>query len=240
MINGYTSIKNVIAKIYRDLDLSTDINEYHIAEWCAEVLDKIGTYYQYKEMKTCLELQNGRARLPLNFHRLVDIGFSGKPLSWASNTMYNDYACESCTIPSCCTEKTFYINDSYIITNIEETDLNSAGNNDICIIYLAIPVDAEGYPLIPDDVYFREACTYYVSYKLDYQKWRRGDLPDKILDESERQYLFYVRAAKGAANMPGERQLANLKNIWVRLLPLNNEENQFFVNNNKQERRYNK
>ena len=112
MITNYKSIKSIMAKIYRDLGTNTEINEAHVIEWIAEALSKIGSYYQYEEIKTCLEIdESGKVKLPDNFYRLVDISYQSKPLHWASNTILSDYGCEGCTIPKCCTDHTFYIND---------------------------------------------------------------------------------------------------------------------------------
>lgn len=227
MINGYQSFRVVLNKIYRDLNLTTEVKETDVAEWCSEILEKIGTFDQYEQIKTCLDINNGKVQLPINFHKIVDISFNNIPLVWANNSMYNQYTCEGCKIPSCCIENTynFYINNSYIITNIPDEVLNSSSEHTVCIIYLGIPTDDEGYPLVPNDVYFMEACTKYVTYMLDYREWRKGNIPDKILSKSETDYLWYVGAAKGSANMPSKRQLENLKNIWVRLIPSANFDN---------------
>jgi hypothetical protein len=236
MITGYSSLKELMAKLYRDLAITDDISEYVVAEWVGEVLEKIGTYYQYKETKTCLELTNGRTRVPINFHRLKDIAFNNKPLRWASPDMYTDYSCEGCVIPSCCTDYSFYISDNYIVTDIPADTVNGDGNESICIVYLSIPTDTEGYPLIPDDVYFKEACAKYVTYKLDYREWRKGNIPDKVMQKSESDYLFYVGSAKGSANMPGQHQLQRILDSWVRLIPKHDENSSFFPHN--KERRY--
>ena len=84
---------------------------------------------------------------------------------------------------------TFYINNSYIITNINDSFPSKEEN--ICIVYLGIPTDDEGLPLIPDDVYYQKALTSYVISMLDYQEWRKGKTPDKVYQKSEQDWLFY-------------------------------------------------
>lgn len=236
MVTGFTSIKTILAKLYRDLNINTEINESHVIEWCNEALLKIGAYSQFEEVSKCLELTDGKACLPNGFYRIVDIKYNNQPLAWASNTMAANYQCEGCNIPQCCTQYTFYINDCYLITNIDSSTNTSTSDN-ICIVYLGIRVDDEGYPMIPDDVYFLEACAKYVTYMLDYQEWRKGQVPDKVIDRSEKDYLFYINSARGAANAPSTAQLENLKNVMVRLIPKSNEYNKFFVNNPNQEKR---
>ena len=226
MIHGYLSINNVISKLYRDLDINEEINESHLIEWCAEALDKIGSYAQYEEIKDCIKLENGKAKLPVNFYKLKDIAYNNVPLSWASLSLLSMYSCEGSNIPQCCTSNNFYIQGCYIITDIEIDQ--SESNQSLNIVYLGVPVDENGYPLIPDDVYFMEACAKYVTYMLDYREWRKGNIADKIIQKSEQDWLFYVNSARGSANMPDTAKLEGLKNLWVRLIPsINGRSNNF-------------
>ena len=236
MISGFVSVKTILSKLYRDLSINKEINESAIIEWCNECLLKIGAYSQFKEISTCITLNCGKAELPCGFYKLVDIAYNNFPLHWATNTLASNYQCEGCQIPYCCTDYNFYINDGYIITNIDCKN-NFEHSNKLCVVYLGMPIDDEGYPMIPDDVYFSEACAKYCTYMLDYQDWRKGQLADKVFQKSEQDYLFYVRSAKGAANMPNAAQLENLKNILVRLIPQQNAYNSHFKHISKQERR---
>lgn len=234
MISGFVSVKTVLAKLYRDLGVNRELNESSVVEWVNEVLLKVGAYSQFNEISACIELIDGKACVPNGFYKLVDIAYLNQPLHWATNTLANNYQCEGCQIPVCCTGYNFYINDSYIITDIKNS-VNPEFPDKICIVYLGMPVDDEGYPMIPDDIYFAEACAKYCTYMLDYQDWRKGQLPDKVFQKSEVDYLFYVKSAKGAANMPNTAQLENLKNIWTKLIPSQGAYNNHFRNISKPE-----
>lgn len=236
MISNFVGVGTVAAKLYRDLGINKEINFSDIVEWCNEVLLKVGAYSQFKEISECIELIDGKACLPNGFYKLVDIAYDMKPLHWATNTMANNYQAECCAIPKCCTQHNFYINDSYIITDIKES-VNPDCPDKICVVYLGMPVDCDGYPMIPDDIYFAEVCAKYCTYMLDYQDWRKGQLPDKVFNKSEVDYLFYIKSARGAANAPSLAQLENLKNIMTRLIPKLNDYNTFFLNTSKQEHR---
>jgi hypothetical protein len=236
MITGFVSVGTVAAKLYRDLGINKEINFSDIVEWSNEILLKIGAYSQFVEIPDKLELIEGKVCLPNGFYKLVDISFEGKPLHWATNTLAHNYGCEGCQIPKCCTPNNFYINDSYIITDIDSSTCSN--KPEICIVYLGMPVDCDGYPMIPDDIYFAEACAKYCTYMLDYQDWRKGQLPDKVLNKSETDYLWYCNSARGAANQPSLAQLENLKNIMTRLIPKVNDYNSFFRNTGSQERRH--
>ncbi len=241
MISGYVSVGVVASKLYRDLGVNKELNFLDIVEWCNEVLLKVGAYAQFNEISECLTMTDGKSQLPCGFYKLVDISYQGQPLSWATNTMANNYQCEGCKIEKCCAQHTFYINDSCIITDVVVTGTSVSdvpdSSDKLCIVYLGMPIDDDGYPMIPDDVYFMEACAKYVTYMIDYQDWRKGQVADKVFQKSEQDYLWYVNAAKGAANMPNAAQMENLKNILIRLIPKQNMYNRGFSGLGNQEQR---
>lgn len=238
MISGYVSINTIVSKIYRDLDINSEVNFISIVEWAAEALAMIGAYSQYMETSTCLTMANGKARLPLGFEKLVSISYKNTPLTWATNTNKVNYQCSECQIPVCSNENqhTFYLNDSFAITNISKTDTDDGQEPNLCMVYLGVKVDEDGYPMIPDDIYYSQAVSSYIISKLDYQDWRKGKISDKVQAKSEHDWLFYVNSARGSANMPNAAQLENLKNIVSRLMPLRNEYKKGFKNISNPER----
>jgi hypothetical protein len=55
-------------------------------------------------------------------------------------------------------QETYFLNGNQIKTSFSEGLL--------LIAYKGIPIDENGYPLIPDDVAYREACFWYIAKKL--------------------------------------------------------------------------
>jgi len=220
MITNFKSFKSILAGLYRDLGSNTEINEGDAIEWISEALSMIGSYSQMIEVSTILEVTNHQAKLPCGFAYPKDISYGGIPLMWSSKSAANNYNCPECnTIPTCCSQYNFYISDGFINTNIQTTE-NST--NKLCLTYLSIPVDEEGFPLVPDNVYFDKALKAYVTYMLDRIQYRRGLVSKDIYKDSEKDWLFYVNSARGSANMPDTTQMERLKSIWVRLIPRQN------------------
>lgn len=230
MITKFKSVKSILNKLYRDLDANTELNQSNIIEWVGEAMSMIGAYSQYRNVSANPTISNYRVPLPCDFVYLIDISYNGKPMSYQNKSMLNNYLCPDCnTVPHCCTSETFYIENGYLNTSFEE--------GEICIIYQAVMVDDEGFPMIPDNVYFDKALASYCTYMLDRIAYRKGKLPEKIMRDSERDWYFYVNSARGSANQPSLAELENLKNLWVRLMPLQNEYKSHFSNINNQERK---
>lgn len=221
MIAGKISYKFILEKLYRDLGLNEEIAEYDVIEWINEALLFIGAFGQLDSSTKILEIDNHRACLPNGFYKLQEITFNGAVMYWAGNTMINNWCCPEAQIPTCndidsvvggsqC-GNTFYIDNYILHTSVSE--------GRIPITFLTIGVDDDGFPLVPDDVYYFEACKMYVTKMIDWQMWRKGRIPDKVQQDSEARWNFYVQAARGAANMPNAMQLENLKNRLIRLIP---------------------
>lgn len=223
MIYNHVSMKTVIAKIYRDLNINYELSDLDMYEWASEALSMIGAFSQYEEITTKLEFKNGKACLPLGFEKLVNIEYCGKPLFWSTNTNRHNYACDGCNIPNysdgCCQEGyNFYIKGGYVIS-----DIDCQNKDKVTITYLGLPTDEDGYPLVPDDVYYIKAVAAYIIHMLDKQEWRKGNIADKVMQKSETDWLFYVNSARGSANMPNLAQLENLKNTLRRMIPVSND-----------------
>ena len=124
----------------------------------------------------------------------------------------------------------YTINSSYIRTNKK--------NGYLMLAYTAIPIDQEGYPLIPDDEGFREAVYWYIVKKYLYPKWVVGEVRDRVYYDAQNSWNFYCKQAYANAMMPNVDQLESLKNKWLELVPEINDWNNFFNTSGERQRIY--
>tara|TARA_R100000951_G_scaffold27457_2_gene23361 strand:- start:2937 stop:3827 length:891 start_codon:yes stop_codon:yes gene_type:complete len=115
---------------------------------------------------------------------------------------------------------TFDINNNHITLSVQE--------GEVCMAYLAIPTDEEGLPLIPEDTSYQLAVKKYLTMKIDYIAWRKGELRPDIFQHSEQEWLWYVGQAGNKAKMPNIDQIEGIKNQVMRLLPRINHHETFF------------
>lgn len=88
----------------------------------------------------------------------------------------------------------------------------------IKVQYLALPVDERGWPLIPEDVSFRDALFWKVAYQLSMRDPKV--LPNERMRDLEycrQRWNRYCGQARASANMPDLSMLERMANNWVRL-----------------------
>jgi len=102
--------------------------------------------------------------------------------------------------------------------NIQANKINMGfETGKITVQYIGIPTDEQGYPLVPDDVGFREAMFWNIAYHIS---MRNPDmLPNQRMRDMEycrQMWEKYCGQARSYANMPDVHQIENLKNILWR------------------------
>lgn len=125
----------------------------------------------------------------------------------------------------------YRINNTLIETNFEDGYVE--------MVYNGFVTDVHGFPMIPDDIKYIKAVESYLIERIDYRKWRCGDLPDKVYRKSEQERDWYIAAARNKAAMPSIDKMEALKNQWLRSIPRSMEHSSGFRYTNIQERRYN-
>lgn len=126
---------------------------------------------------------------------------------------------------------TYLVFPGYIKTQLQEGYL--------MLSYQAVPVDEEGYPMIPDDESFEEALYWYINMKLIYPEWRAGKVRDAVYYDAKSSWNYYRKQAYGNAMMPNIDQLEAIKNAWVRLVPEIHEHGNAFTTLNERQVIYN-
>ena len=242
--NGkYVSVQNVISKAYRDLGYSDQINLNDAVEWAGEAIELIGSPGTLKEKVTTIEIKSYKAKLPLDLHQIQTThGKSGTvnadclddeqgfvAMRYSTDAMHHFY-CANSKDRFCSSTFTYKVNDDYLFTNYEEGAIRMS--------YWAIPTDEVGFPLIPDQIKFREAVAGHIKWKLGFQLMMRGAINQQAYQILERDRDWYIGAAQTAGQMPGIDMLESLKNNFIRLIPKINQHADAFRSAGDPEVRY--
>ena len=245
MIYKNKSCKYIINKVYRDLNLKEDDRWMDMIEWIGECLSSIGAIPQYKKCAKRLEIENGMACLPLNFYQLLQVSYNGHPILPATGsfsgaiTPYDNSVLDPLIIDlgandinegKILQQKGF--GDGYIIDgNYIKTEFKTGI---IYIVYYGIPVDDDGFPLVPDDISFDQACMWYIISRLVLGGYMFADR-NMGFTYCQRLADYYISQARGKAAMPDIDQMENIKRMWVRMIPEMNRHSTFFNNLNAPE-----
>lgn len=235
--NKYVSGKNIIGKVYRDLNLQTEERFYDMFEWCYEALEFIGVPMQNIKKSCAVTIEDYKACLPLDMLNEIQVEYNGAPLmphsgTFGVETTFSSNVSDS-GVPSSVdnglhdnalikTKHYYEIVPGYIKTSFRYGEVN--------IAYYAMPVDKENYPLIPDEINYREACFWYIVYKLilsghDHKRLDMGT--------AYQMWEKYCRQARSFANMPDLALLEKFKIQRLSLVPNVNAYSTFFENLNQ-------
>lgn len=124
---------------------------------------------------------------------------------------------------------TYRINNSKIETSFETGYVE--------LVYLSFVTDAHGFPMIPDNQSFIQAVKWYIIEKLDYKRWRMGEISDKVYDKSQSELSFYINRATSQADIPSIDSMESLLRTLLRTNPRIDQHNIGFKYNNIGERR---
>ena len=145
-------------------------------------------------------------------------------IPYGTGTFMNSEDCTDCAETPL--KDWYIIENGYIKTSFE--------SGKICISYQAFPVDEECYPMVPDDVSYREAMFWYVFKQMLLGGY---DKPTNRLDYNfaDQKWRYYCSQARNSANYPDIDRYESFMNQWVRLIPnLNRHADNFETLNDRE------
>ena len=132
------------------------------------------------------------------------------PLSYCTTNFPKGIHCESCVNETSKCKECYYVENDKIKTSFV--------SGKVCLSYMAFPTDDDCYPLVPDDISYKEAMFWYIYKKI----LLGGDSPvnngiNYVF--AEQQWKYYCTQARNAANFPDIDKYESFMNQWVRLIP---------------------
>lgn len=125
----------------------------------------------------------------------------------------------------------YNIKPGYIMTNVPCGFLK--------LSYNAVPMDEDGYPMVPDLASFSEAVYWYIAMKFLYPKKLRGELHRDDYYDIKRSWNFYRQQAYAELLMPNQDEMESIKNNWNKLVPEFLDHNSFYAHTGERQIVYN-
>lgn len=178
----------------------------------ADPNDKIGYNYELRQL-------NSRMAVLENIYLNSNTPLA--PLQYGTSTFPAHIHCEGCSNQFAKSKETYTIDGDYLKTSFE--------TGQVCLSYTAFPLDDDCYPMVPDDISFKEAMFWYI-YK---QMLLGGYTPSMNgigYDFADAKWKYYCTQARNQANFPSIDKYESFMNQWVRLVPNINRHANFFEN----------
>ncbi len=133
------------------------------------------------------------------------------PLKYCTSNFPKGLHCDKCVNENAVSSDCYIVENDYIKTSF------STGT--LCLGYKAMPTDADCYPLVPDDISYREGMFWYI-----YKKMLLGGTIDVNTNGinyqfADQQWKYYCSQARNAAVFPDIDRYESFMNQWVRLIP---------------------
>ena len=130
--------------------------------------------------------------------------------------------CDECVNKEAKTKECYYVENGMVKTSFK--------SGKICLSYTALPTDSDCYPLVPDDISYKEAMFWYI-----YKKMLLGATFDSSKNGidygfADQQWKYYCTQARNAAVFPDIDRMESFMNQWVRLIPTINRADELFEN----------
>lgn len=231
MLTNYISIKRVIGGFLKDLGLSDTAYIEDIPRWTEDAIEimEISNYYTYRYK--LIKVEEYKAMLPCDHQNLY--GFWVTPTCEQTTQINNLRRLFIRNSPllgrgifTDSTEQKIYgVPQDNVNTSTSETNHYGSINGGVVhtsfrqgwlyCVYSGVPVDCEGYPLVPKDAKVTEALQYWFIYKMSL-----SGFVHPVVTRAEA-YQIWTRlypAAANSVNWMGIQEYQEFTELWTNVL----------------------
>jgi hypothetical protein len=167
-------------------------------------------YYSNLETTTINQIRDLNVRIAVMEVAYVNDFQDSVTLSYCTSTFPKGIHCDDCVNEKAVGNECYLVENDYIKTSFSE--------GTICLSYKALPTDSDCYPLVPDDISYKEAMFWYIFKKMILGGYDASALGMNYM-VADQQWKYYCTQARNAAVYPDIDRMENFMNQWVRLIP---------------------
>lgn len=223
----YISIRQLLSDI-TEHPLLKDVSFERVVNYIVHFIRIVGMPKEFKETVENIEIKEYRGILPCDLESIIQVrtvpkcGDKYKVLRYSTDSFHmSDKKQDSYDL-------TYKVQGNVIYTSMKEGTIE--------IAYRAIPVDSDGYPMIPDNSAFIRAAELYVKKQVFTILFDLGKITPQVYNNTCQDYSFAVGQAQSELIKPSIDEMESLKNSWCTLIPRTTQHKSGFVNNGVQEK----
>lgn len=215
MVNNitYTNIREIASRLLRH-PLMVDLTLEAIIQYTVDFIGIVGFPAIYYDKVESVEIKNYRAVLPCDLIAIRQVRDSKNNISLRATTD-TFHLIHDEKKPIMRQEGTFKTQGNIIYTSFKEGKID--------IAYRAIPVDKEGYPLIPDNSTFLKALELYIKLEWFSILFDMNKISPAVLQKTQQDYAWRVGQLNTEFTLPSVSEMEAISNMMNQLIPRTNE-----------------
>ncbi|MCP4255504.1 MAG: hypothetical protein GY775_19285 [Candidatus Scalindua sp.] len=185
MISNYVSIDKVIEKINRFKISGGYWNKEELLEWSYDALEAINDKYSKIKASVTLTLKDNKVKIPgdvESIHTVYTVEDIEKRL-------------QELLPGRSLTENDYLLNGGYLSTNLKDSNMQ------LVIDYYTIPLDANDYPMIPDNRAYLSAVEAYLQFMIGKRAFYQGKILQNQFQALEQEWLFHLPSAQSSQKL---------------------------------------
>ena len=221
-MDKYISIKVVLDDILehpmlKDISLERAINH------TIHFMRIVGCPNLFIEKSALVSIENYRGVMPCDFDEVIQIRTKADNAGDYTVLRHTTDSFHMSDDKQQSLENTYKIQGNIIFTSFE--------NGDIEVMYRAILVDDEGYPLIPDNSSFIRSLELYIKKMYFTVLFDLGKITPAVYNNVLQEYAWAVGQAQSDLIRPSIDQMQTIANSLNSLFPKKNMHSSGFINN---------
>lgn len=210
----YTKLQEVLSRALRH-PLLVDTTMEQAVQYTIDFIHIFGMPEMYEDREVEIEITKHRGELPcdlISINQVMDLCDHRCMRSMTDTFFPDNYERGKRTSGHVGyeDERTFKVQNHIIFTSFED------GN--IKISYKAIPVDENGFPLVPDDPVYLNTLEQYIKVQVFTILFDQGKIKGDVLQHTEQQYAWRAGQLQSKYNTPSMAEMEALQRSWCTLI----------------------
>lgn len=207
----YVSIKEVISRILRH-PLLQSVNLETAIQHTIDFIGIVGLPKFYQDKEAIVDIRNYRGLMPCDLISINMVKCKGRTLRSMTDIFHSKNGPINKNQGN---EATFKTQHNIIFTSFERGEIE--------ISYKAIPVDEDGYPLLPDNANFLKALEEYIKLEVFTILFDLNKISNAVLQNQQQRYYWRVAQVQSEFTIPSISEMESITRMFNTLIPRQTE-----------------
>lgn len=226
-MDRYISIKVILDNVL-DHPLLKDMSFERVINHTINFIRIVGCPRMFYEKTELVDIKDYRGLMPCDFNEIIQVRTKVDNSGSYNTFRYSTDSFHVSDSKQDSVDYTYKVQGSVIFTSMKEGTVE--------IVYNAIPVDCDGYPLIPDNSSFTRALELYIKKQCFTTLFDVGKITPAVYNNVLQEYAWAVGQAQSDLVRPTIDQMQAITNSLNTLVPRVNEHSTGFINNGSMEK----